>query len=106
MKVGVLVVLLLAGMAFISGASRAEEKVMLDFRQADINEVAEFFSQIFEVNMVVDPECGKGRVTVYSPEGIAVARAWESFLAILATLELEALVYEESLVLLPPRERE
>lgn len=84
------------------GQSPAESKVRIEFSQADITEVTEFFSALFEINMVIDPECGTGRVTAYTPEEIEASQAWEVFLAILGSLKLEAVVYDGSAVLVRP----
>jgi len=84
------------------GQSPAERKVRIEFSQADVIEVAEFFSALFEVNMVVDPECGTGRVTAYTPDEIEASQAWEVFLAILGSLKCEAVVHDGSAVLVRP----
>ena len=100
----VLLGLVLSGVVVITPAFlSAEEKIKLDFRQAEIGEVAGFFARIFQVNMVVDPEC-RGKITAYTAEEINVSQAWEVFIAILWSLGLGVEVYD-SAVLVQPRGR-
>ena len=96
--------LLVCGAVIITPAFlQAGEKIKLDFRQAEIGEVAGFFARLFQVNMVVDPDC-RGKITAYTAEEIDVSQAWEVFIAILWSLGLEVEVYE-SAVLVQPRGR-
>ncbi len=74
---------------FVTQIARADNAITLNFKDADIREVAATIGQITHKNFIIDPRV-QGRVTVISSKPINADAVYAAFLAVLEVLGLAA----------------
>jgi len=95
---GLIILFLLVSIIVIPSpwAQRGEERISIDFHEADIHAVIKFISELTGKNFVVDSKV-KGKVTVISPTKITIEEAYRMF---------ESILEVEGYTTVPPRRRE
>ena len=86
-----------------SWAQRGEERISIDFHEADIHAVIKFISELTGKNFVVDSKV-KGKVTVISPTKITIEEAYRMFESILEVEGYTTVPAGKAIKIIPSRE--
>jgi general secretion pathway protein D len=102
---GPLIILLLVLLIIIPSlwAQRGEERISIDFHDADILAVIKFISELTGKNFVVDSKV-KGKVTVISPTKITIEEAYRMFESILEVEGYTTVPAGKAIKIIPARE--
>jgi general secretion pathway protein D len=84
-------------------AQRGEERISIDFHDADILAVIKFISELTGKNFVVDSKV-KGKVTVISPTKITIEEAYRMFESILEVEGYTTVPAGKAIKIIPARE--
>ncbi|UCD72357.1 MAG: type II secretion system secretin GspD [Syntrophobacterales bacterium] len=84
-------------------AQRGEERISIDFHEADIRAVIKFISELTGKNFVVDSKV-KGKVTVISPTKITIEEAYRMFESILEVEGFTTVPAGKAIKIIPSRE--
>jgi len=84
-------------------AQRGEERISIDFHDADIRAVIKFISELTGKNFVVDSKV-KAKVTVISPTKITIAEAYRMFESILEVEGYTTVPAGKAIKIIPSRE--
>ena len=74
---------------FVMGMARADDGITLNFKDADIREVAASIGTITHKNFIIDPRV-QGRVTVISSKPVSAGAVYAAFLSVLQVYGLAA----------------
>jgi general secretion pathway protein D len=102
---GHVILFLLVSLIAISSpwAQRREERISIDFHEADIRAVIKFISELTGKNFVVDSKV-KGKVTVISPTRITIEEAYRMFESILEVEGYTTVPAGKAIKIIPSRE--
>jgi general secretion pathway protein D len=102
---GPMIILLLVLLIIIPSlwAQRGEERISIDFHDADILAVIKFISELTGKNFVVDSKV-KGKVTVISPTKITIEEAYRMFESILEVEGYTTVPAGKAIKIIPARE--
>jgi general secretion pathway protein D len=102
---GPMIILLLVLLIIIPSpwAQRGEERISIDFHDADIRAVIKFISELTGKNFVVDSKV-KGKVTVISPTKITIEEAYRMFESILEVEGYTTVPAGKAIKIIPSRE--
>ena len=102
---GPMIILLLVLLIIIPSlwAQRGEERISIDFHDADILAVIKFISELTGKNFVVDSKV-KGKVTVISPTKITIEEAYRMFESILEVEGFTTVPAGKAIKIIPSRE--
>jgi general secretion pathway protein D len=102
---GLIILFLLVSFIVIpsSWAQRGEERISIDFHEADIRAVIKFISELTGKNFVVDSKV-KGKVTVISPTKITIEEAYRMFESILEVEGYTTVPAGKAIKIIPSRE--
>ena len=84
-------------------AQRREERISIDFHEADIGAVIKFISELTGKNFVVDSKV-KGKVTVIAPTKITIEEAYRMFESILEVEGYTTVPAGKAIKIIPSRE--
>ncbi len=84
-------------------AQRREERISIDFHEADIGAVIKFISELTGKNFVVDSKV-KGKVTVIAPTKITINEAYRMFESILEVEGFTTVPAGKAIKIIPSRE--
>jgi general secretion pathway protein D len=84
-------------------AQRREERISIDFHDADIRAVVKFISELTGKNFVVDSKV-KGKVTVIAPTKITIEEAYRMFESILEVEGFTTVPAGKAIKIIPSRE--
>jgi general secretion pathway protein D len=84
-------------------AQRREERISIDFHDADIHAVIKFISELTGKNFVVDSKV-KGKVTVIAPTKITIEEAYRMFESILEVEGYTTVPAGKAIKIIPSRE--
>jgi len=102
---GLIILFLLVSIIVIPSpwAQRGEERISIDFHEADIHAVIKFISELTGKNFVVDSKV-KGKVTVISPTKITIEEAYRMFESILEVEGYTTVPAGKAIKIIPSRE--